>query len=71
MLCWRCSSSVHELATTETVRQCSAAGKLDDGSTMWCMRCPPRLQRRTDVPDVVRPPAVIVTVWPGASIGAR
>ena len=34
---------------------------------MWCIRRPSRVQVRTVVLEVARPPAVMATVWPGAS----
>ena len=54
-------------AATLTVRQQDRAGSPVAGSMMWCSRRPSLAQARTVVLEVARPPALIVTVWPGAS----
>jgi hypothetical protein len=54
-------------AATLTVRQMDLAGFPVAGSMMWCSFRPWLSQARTVVLDVASPPALMATVWPGAS----
>src|SRR5439155_18375381 len=53
-------AATHVRAATLTVRQGPAAGRPLAASMMWCCSTPPRVQRRTVLPEVARPPSLIV-----------